>query len=227
MRVLLADDHTLMLEGLRNLLEAHGIEVAGTARDGWEAAEQARKLRPDVILMDIRMPVWDGLTATRVIKAEMPEMKIVVLTTSAESEDLFEAVKSGATGYLLKSMDAESLIDALRDAEQDVPPFAPGLAARLLAQFATPSDSAPDDTPAGPEPVIGGDEALSARQFEVLDLVAQGLSYKEVGARVYVSPRTVKYHMAEIMRKLHFQNRAQVLAYAGALMAKGETADPH
>ena len=112
MRVLLADDHTLMLEGLKNLLEAHGIEVAGTARDGREAAQQARILRPDVILMDIRMPVWNGLEATRVIKAEMPGTKVVVLTTSAESEDLFEAVKSGATGYLLKSMDAESLIDA-------------------------------------------------------------------------------------------------------------------
>ena len=104
MRVLLADDHMLMLEGLQNLLEAHGIEVAGTARDGREAAELARKLRPDVILMDIRMPVWDGLQATRVIKAELPETKVIVLTTSAESEDLFEAVKSGATGYLLKSL---------------------------------------------------------------------------------------------------------------------------
>ena len=225
MRVLLADDHTLMLEGLQNLLEAHGIEVAGTARDGREAAEQARKLRPDLILMDIRMPVWDGLTATRVIKAEMPEIKVIVLTTSAESEDLFEAVKSGATGYLLKSMDAESLIDALHDAEQDVPPFAPGLAARLLTQFATLSESCLDATPQRPASASGGEEPLSARQLEVLDLVAQGLSYKEVGDRVCLSPRTVKYHMAEIMRKLHLQNRAQVLAYAGALMANGETPD--
>jgi DNA-binding NarL/FixJ family response regulator len=225
MRVLLADDHALMLEGLQNLLEAHGIEVAGTARDGREAVEQARKLRPDVILMDIRMPVWDGITATRVIKAEMPETKIVVLTTSAESEDLFEAVKSGATGYLLKSMDAESLIDALHDAEQDVPPFAPGLAARLLAQFATLSESRPDDPARRAEPATCGEEPLSARQLQVLDLVVQGLSYKEVGDRVCLSPRTVKYHMAEIMRKLHLQNRAQVLAYAGALMAQGETPD--
>jgi len=224
MRVLLADDHTLMLEGLRNLLEAHGIEVAGTARDGREAAEQARKLRPDVILMDIRMPVWNGLEATRVIKAEMPGTKVVVLTTSAESEDLFEAVKSGATGYLLKSMDAESLIDALHDAELDIPPFAPGLAARLLAQFATLSEPHPDDAPPRPEPA-GGEEPLSERQLEVLDLVARGLSYKEVGDRVYLSPRTVKYHMAEIMRKLHLQNRAQVLAYAGALLAQGEGSD--
>ena len=227
MRVLLADDHTLMLEGLQNLLEAHGIEVAGTARDGREAAEQARKLRPDVILMDIRMPEWDGLQATRVIKAELPEIKVIVLTTSADSEDLFEAVKSGATGYLLKSMDAESLIDALHDAEQDVPPFAPGLAARLLAQFAAAPGPESVPAPEGPPRPLpqppDAEEPLSERQLEVLDLVAQGLSYKQVGERVCLSPRTVKYHMAEIMRKLHLQNRAQVLAYAGALMAQGET----
>jgi two-component system NarL family response regulator len=236
MRVLLADDHTLMLEGLQNLLEAHGIEVAGTARDGREAAEQARKLRPDVILMDIRMPVWDGLQATRVIKAELPEIKVIVLTTSAESEDLLEAVKSGATGYLLKSMDAESLIDALHDAEQDVPPFSPGLAARLLALFAAATGPHPaPGSGSGQEPgqreaprplsqPPDAEEPLSERQLEVLELVAQGLSYKEVGDRVCLSPRTVKYHMAEIMRKLHLQNRAQVLAYAGALLAQGETA---
>jgi DNA-binding NarL/FixJ family response regulator len=233
MRVLLADDHTLMLEGLRNLLEAHGIEVAGTAADGREAAEQARRLHPDLILMDIRMPVWDGLKATRVIKAQLPEVKVVVLTTSTESEDLFEAVKSGATGYLLKSMDAEALIEALHDAEQDIPPFAPGLGTRLLAQFAALSASDGDGSrdpvgsraagPPGPAaPAAGEEERLTARQLEVLDLVAQGLSYKEVGARLWLSPRTVKYHMAEIMRKLHLQNRAQVLAYAGALLAQGE-----
>jgi len=223
MRVLLADDHMLMLEGLQNLLEAHGIEVAGTARNGREAAEQARRLRPDVVLMDIRMPEWDGLMATRVIKAEMPEVKVIVLTTSSESEDLFEAVKSGATGYLLKSMDADSLIDALHDAEQDVPPFAPGLAARLLAQFAaTAGAEPPAGPPRRPGPADSGDEPLSDRQLEVLALVAQGLSYQDVGERVCLSPRTVKYHMGEIMRKLHLQNRAQVLAYAGALLAGGE-----
>ena len=199
MRVLLADDHALLLEGLQNLLEAHDIEVAGTARDGREAVEQARKLRPDVILMDIRMPVCDGLSATRLIKAELPETKIVVLTTSAEDQDLFEAVKSGASGYLLKSMDAESLIDALHDAEQDVPPFAPGLAAKLLAEFARraePGGREPDDGALGRgrdggrvgAGVAASGEPLTPRQTEVLTLVAEGLSYKEVGGRVYLSP---------------------------------------
>ncbi len=171
MRVLLADDHTLLLEGLQNLLEAHGIEVAGTARNGREAAEQARRLRPDVVLMDIRMPEWDGLTATRVIKAELPEVKVIMLTTSSESEDLFEAVKSGATGYLLKSMDAESLIDALHDAEQDVPPFAPGLAARLLAQFAAAGGSLPAAPAPSAEPATRpAPPAPSARRRRDLPL---------------------------------------------------------
>jgi two-component system NarL family response regulator len=229
MRVLLADDHALLLEGLQNLLEAHDIEVVGTARDGSEAAVQARKLRPEVILMDVRMPVCDGLCATRIIKSEVPEIKIVILTTSSEDQDLFEAVKSGASGYLLKSMDAESLIEALHDAQQDIPPFAPGLAARLLAEFARTTAASPAETPAGTPPNRGvgteatmpavplEEDAITQRQAEVLSLVAQGLTYREVGARLYLSPRTVKYHMAEIMRKLHLQNRAQVLAHAGAV----------
>jgi DNA-binding NarL/FixJ family response regulator len=274
MRVLLADDHALLLEGLQNLLEAHGVEVAGTAKNGHEAAVQARRLRPDLILMDIRMPVCDGLTATRTIKAEMPEIAIVILTTSSEDQDLFEAIKSGASGYLLKSMDAEGLIDALQDAQQDIPPFAPGLAAKLLAEFArtagqtgpatsgvtaaagteaaaTEAEASAGTEAAGAEAAAGNAEAtatatgteaaagnaevagspsaeepLSPRQVEVLTLVAQGLSYKEVGDRVYLSPRTVKYHMAEIMRKLHFTNRAQVLAQAEGLIGIGETTDP-
>ena len=230
MRVLLVDDHALLVEGLQNLLEAHDVEVAGVARDGREAVVQARKLRPDVILMDIRMPVCDGLTATRLIKSELPETKIVVLTTSAEDHDLFEAVKSGASGYLLKSMDAESLIEALHDAQQDIPPFAPGLAAKLLSEFARTAEassaetlaSAPSNrgagTAAGMPSVPPEEDTITQRQAEVLSLVARGLSYREVGAKLYLSPRTIKYHMAEIMRKLHLQNRAQVLAYAGAVM---------
>jgi DNA-binding NarL/FixJ family response regulator len=237
-RVLLADDHALLLEGLKNLLEAHGIEVAGAANNGQEAATQAKALRPDVILMDVRMPVCDGLAATRIIKADMPESKIVILTTSTEDQDLFEAVKSGACGYLLKSMDADGLVEALYDLEQDIPPFAPGLAAKLLAEFARAATSpasegpersdsptscsgqAPSHDPAGR--AQSGEEPLSQRQTEILALVAQGLSYKEVGARIHLSPRTVKYHMAEIMQKLHLQNRAQVLTYVGRTASDGE-----
>ena len=220
MSVLLADDHRLLLEGLSNLLEAHNIQVAGLANDGLEAIKLARSLHPDVILMDIRMPRCDGLRATRVIKAEMPEIKIVILTTSTEDQDLFEAVKSGACGYLLKSMDAEELVEALDQVQQGIPPFSPGLAARLLSEFARlaplPSAAPP---PAVPPPAAppGPPGRLTARQMEVLALVAEGLSYKEVGARLGLAPRTIKYHMSEIMAALHLEHRAQVLAYAGKI----------
>ncbi len=225
MKVLLVDDHRLLLEGLTNLLEAHGVEVAGTARDGREGARLALKLRPDVTLMDISMPDCDGLTATRMIRAEWHDARIVILTTSAEDRDLFEAVKSGACGYLLKSMDAEELMEALDQAQQGVPPFSPGLAARLLSEFARlgPPGSVGGPGAVGPPPppppavVAEPAPGLTERQREVLALVAEGLSYKEVGARLGLAPRTIKYHMGEIMAALHLEHRAQVLAYAGRL----------
>jgi DNA-binding NarL/FixJ family response regulator len=220
MRVLLVDDNRLMLEGLQNLLEAHEIEIAGLAVNGQESIDLARELKPDVILMDVRMPVCDGLTATRAIKAEMPETRIVVLTTSTEDHDLFEAVKSGACGYLLKSMATDELIEALQQVRQGIPPFSPGLAARLLEEFARvgrPQESAPSQLSAdsaNTEETAPG-SLLNSRQIEVLRMVADGLTYKEVGAKLFLSPRTIKYHMAEIMNRLHMENRAQVLAYAG------------
>jgi DNA-binding NarL/FixJ family response regulator len=224
MKVLLVDDNRLMLEGLQNLLEAHGIQTAGMAKDGHQAVALARELQPDVILMDIRMPGCDGLAATRLIKAEMPEARIVILTTSTEEQDLFEAVKSGACGYLVKSMDAGELVEALDQTMQGVPPFSPGLAAKLLNEFARVSNSAGPVSPTNlaetPEATPGG--GLSGRQTEVLTLVSQGLSYKEAGARLSLSPRTIKYHMVEIIQQLHLQNRAQVLAYAGSLGLKGD-----
>lgn len=211
MRVLLADDHRLLLEGLANLLDAHGIQVAGMAHDGLEAIELARSLHPDVVLIDIRMPRCDGLSATRVIKAEMPETKIVILTTSTEDSDLFEAVRSGACGYLLKSMDADELIDALAQADQGIPPFSPGLAVKLLQEFAR------RDTPGG-----RSESHLTERQRQVLELVSQGFSYKEAGVQLGLSPRTIKYHMAVILQELHLKHRAQVLAYAGRLGMGGK-----
>jgi DNA-binding NarL/FixJ family response regulator len=217
MRVLLADDHRLLVEGLSNLLTAHGIEVVGTASDGVEAVAQARALHPDLILMDIRMPRCDGLAATRLIKAQMPESKIVMLTTSAEDQDLFESVKSGACGYLLKSVSGECFIEALHGLEQGVPPFSPGLAARILSEFARQAaqrdevKSHEGDAPAGEK------AGLTARQTDVLRLIAGGLTYKEVGAQLGMSERTVRYHMAEIMQRLHLENRSQVIAYAGRM----------
>jgi two-component system NarL family response regulator len=219
MKVLLVDDNRLMLEGLQNLLEAYNIEVAGMAKDGWEAVSLALELKPDVILMDIRMPRCDGLTATRLIKAEMADAKIVILTTSTEDQDLFEAVKSGACGYLVKSMDADELVEALEQAMQCIPPFSPGLSAKLLTEFARLGNrpSADDATYRDSTSMVMSGDRLNPRQIEVLKLVSEGFSYKEVGARLSLSPRTVKYHMTEIMKRLHMENRAQVLAYAGRM----------
>ena len=228
MKVLLVDDNRLMLEGLQNLLEAYKIEVAGTAKDGWQAIALARELKPDVILMDIRMPGCDGLTATRLIKAETADAKIVILTTSTEDEDLFEAVKSGACGYLVKSMDTDELVEALEQAAQGTPPFSPGLAGRLLKEFARVTNQPPVTNAKSPEKTVNvvSTSGLNPRQIEVLKLVSDGLSYKEVGAKLGLSPRTIKYHMAEIMDRLHLENRAQVLAYAGRMGWKGNKLDP-
>lgn len=219
MKVLLVDDNRLMLEGLQNLLDANNIEVAGVAFDGLESVEIARQVDHDVILMDIRMPRCDGLTATRLIKAENPEAKIIILTTSTEDGDLFEAIKSGACGYLLKSIDTDELVEALGQAQQGTPPFSPGLAVKLLDEFkrfSNPQESISSKSSEKKTDAPSGNK-LSARQIEVLKLVADGLTYKEVGARLFLSERTIKYHMAEIMNRLHLENRSQVLSFAGQM----------
>ena len=146
----------------------------------------------------------------------MADAKIVILTISAEDHDIFVAVRSGACGYLVKSMDADELITALEQAHQGIPPFSPGLAARLIDEFArlAGADGQAAPSAAGPRPAAG---LLTGRQCEVLSLVARGLSYKEVGVQLNLSPRTIKYHMSEIMSRLHLEHRAQVLAYAGRM----------
>jgi DNA-binding NarL/FixJ family response regulator len=215
MKILLVDDHQLLVEGLGNLLTANQFEVVGVARDGLEAIKLARLLQPDLILMDLSMPKCDGITATRLIKAQQPEAKIVILTTSGEDQDLFEAVKSGAIGYLLKSMGGKDLVEALHGLDHGFPPFSPGLAARIMSEFAKQSGGKN-------EPQVGSNQDhrgeiqesyLTPRQYEVLELVAQGLSYKEVGERLGLSPSTVKYHIREIVQHLHLKNRTQALAY--------------
>ncbi len=218
MRVLLVDDHPLFLEGLRNLLASESIEVAGLANDGLEALSEARRLHPDVILMDIQMPRCDGVAATRLIKAEMPEIKIVMLTMSEEEDDLFEAVKSGASGYLLKRLDAERLFEYLADLNSGQPPFSPGLAAKVLDEFAHMAAQLQPPRPPENGPAVPADTAgsagLSARQRQILTLVAQGQTYKQVAQTIGIGERTVKYHMAEILEHLHLRNRTDVIAYA-------------
>lgn len=217
MKVLLVDDHPLFLEGLQYLLETHGIEVAGTAGNGGQAVDRARALKPDVILMDIEMPGGGGLDAIRPIKKEMPEVKIVMLTSFDNNENLFEAVKRGASGYLLKNLNAEELIALLHTLEQGEAPLSPGLAARLLTEFARQAAEKEPEASAGRETAAGREEPvekLTPRQTEVLNLVARGMSYKEIGAALGLSERTVKYHMERILELLHLENKAQAIAYA-------------
>ncbi len=212
-RILLADDHGLFLEGLQNLLQAGGYQVVGTARDGLEALQLARKLHPDVILMDVRMPDCDGLTATRLIQAEMPEIKIVMLTTSTEDQDLFEAIKSGASGYLLKNLEPNQLFDYLRGLSRGEAPLSRELSARLLREFSSQARTLDEQAVAGLPGAPPG-PALSPRQREILALVAAGRSYKEVAATLNLSEHTVKYHVGEILGRLHLKNRSEVVAYA-------------
>ena len=229
MKILLVDDHKLFLEGLSNLLNSKGMNVMGVAHDGFEALSLARQLRPDLILMDIHMPKCDGVAATRLIKAEMPECKIVMLTLSEDERDLFEAIKSGASGYLLKNLDASEFFTYLEELRSGHPPFSPGLAEKILNEFANqPSrpytqSKLPDSklqTEGAPE------TALSPRQMQVLTLVAQGQTYRQVADTIGITERTVKYHMAEILECLHLQNRAQVIAYAARMGMVRPTPDP-
>ena len=220
-RVLLVDDHRLFLEGLDNLLRSEGIQVVGTAHDGYEALTKARKLKPDVILMDIHMPDCDGVAATRLIKAEIPDIKIVILTMSEDEADLFEAVKSGASGYLLKSLDAEEFLGYLDDLQKGHSPFSPGLAEKILKAFSTqdtkPTREAVKQVSTDTLPQSACNEKLSPRQIQVLTLVAKGQTYREVAATLKISERTVKYHVGEILNCLHLENRAQVIAYAARM----------
>ena len=207
MRVLIADDHPLFRDGLRSLLEARGIEVVGEARNGREAVERARRLDPDVVLMDLSMPEVNGLAATRLISAAVPNVKVVILTASEDDADLFEAIKSGAQGYLFKNLDSNELFRLLEGVARGEPALTPGLARKLLGEFARPAAAprVPADAPA----------ELTDREREVLDLLVQGITTnRELAERLVVSENTVKYHLRNILDKLHLQNRAQVVAYA-------------
>lgn len=205
MRVLLADDHALFRAGIASLLSAWGMEVVGEAGDGIEALELARKTKPDLVLMDIGMPVCNGLEATKLIKTELPETTIVMVTVSDEDADLFEAIKAGATGYLLKNMSEEEFSRTLDAIAEGEPALSPGLAARILDELARRSGERREDE-RGPE--------LSDREREVLTLVAEGATNREIAERLVISENTVSFHVKNILAKLHLKNRAQAAAYA-------------
>lgn len=205
-RVLLADDHALFRDGLASLLTAWDMEIVGQAGDGQEAVEQARALRPDLVLMDIHMPRLNGLEATRIIKTEFPDTKVVMVTVSDAEESLFDAIKSGAEGYILKNVPGDEFGRLLSNLAHGEPAMSAGLARRLLEEFAHGKARG-----RGQE---GEEEALTAREQQVLEEVAAGRTNREIGASLFVSEETVKYHLKNIMQKLHLRNRAEVVAWA-------------
>lgn len=207
MRVLLADDHALFRAGIASLLRAWGLEVVGQAGDGIEAIELAHRLQPELVLMDIGMTPCNGLEATRVIKSELPEVKVIIVTVSEDDQDLFEAVKSGAEGYLLKGMSEEELGSTLEKISTGQAALSPALAVKILDEFAR---MAREETGKPPRP----EDELTDREREVLRLVADGATNREIGSQLYISENTVSFHMKNILAKLHLKNRAQAAAFA-------------
>ena len=204
--VLLVDDHVLVRKGVASLLESHeGIKVIGEAGNGCEAIRFVRETAPDVILMDVHMPKCDGLHAVRVIKHEMPDVKIIMLTVDEHDEVLFEAIKSGAQGYLLKKLTPEELISTIEATARGEVALSQAMMGKLLAQFQRP--------PISPD-VDALREGLTSRETEVLSLVANGATNHEIAETLNISENTVKRHLQNILSKLHLQNRIQAAVYA-------------
>ncbi|MFF8773904.1 response regulator [Kitasatospora sp. NPDC015120] len=210
-RVLVADDQTVVREGIVMLLGLlPGIEVVGSAADGEEAVALVARHRPDVVLMDLRMPRCDGVEATRRIRAGHPGTEVVVLTTYADDDSLFPALRAGARGYLTKDAGAEEIARAIADVRSGAAGLAPQVQLRLLERL---SGDAP--APAGgPAAQAELPDGLTAREAQVLGLIAQGLSNTEIARRLYVSPATVKTHINNLFAKTGVRDRAQAVAYA-------------
>jgi len=208
-KVLVVDDHALFRRGIAAVLaNQESLEVVGEASDGLEAIEKTKEIAPDVILMDLMMPHCTGLEAIQALQAEMPQVNILVLTVSEMEADLFAAMKFGAKGYLLKNTEPDELIHAIFHIAQGGVIVSPLMATKLLAEF--------KDLTAGVErePIQKADADLSPREGEVLQLVAQGATNKEIADSLFISENTVKTHLRNIMEKLHLANRSQAAAYA-------------
>lgn len=209
-KVLVVDDHTLFRKGIINLLQAQsGIEVVGEAKDGREGIALARQLRPDVILMDVQMPGCNGIEATGAIRQELPEARIIMLTVSEQDEDLFSAIKAGARGYLLKSVEPDHLlkaIDLLMKGEAVIPH---NMASKLLTEF-----SAIANKPASKTDASGDYQLLTNREKEILQTLSNGASNKEIANALNISEHTVKIHLKNILKKLQVNNRLQAAVYA-------------
>lgn len=205
MRIVLVDDQPLVRNGIASLLQAHGHQVVGEAGDGQQALELVRRTRPDLVLMDLNMPVLDGLSATRLLKTEHPNLKVVILTVSDDERDLIEAVKGGAHGYLLKDLEADDFFEAIDAVEHGESVIPPRLARHLWDEFGKIATLAPEPTATA--------DTLTDREWEVLRLVAAGHTNREIADRLSISENTVKFHMRGILDKLHLRNRTEVAAW--------------
>jgi len=203
-RLLLADDHRMLRESLRRAMEDNGFDVVGEAPDGAEAVRLAEELRPDVILMDVTMPVLDGVEATRQVRDRVPGTQVVILTMHADREVLVDAIRAGAAGYLVKDCSTEEVVDTVRKAAAGETALSAELAASMLGEVR----ELVRREDAGAEPII------SKREEEVLQLIADGLSTTEVAAKLYISVKTVKNHLASIYQKLDTRDRTQAVLQA-------------
>ena len=210
MRILLADDHALFRDGLASLLAAWGHDVVGQAADGTAAVELATRLRPDIVLMDVAMPGGGGIGATREIAAAIADVAIVMLTASEDIDDLFAAIKAGARGYLLKNLEAAELRGMLEAVARGEAAITPAIAARMLAELARPVVPA---TQAASSEARDPDR-LTERELDVLRLVVAGRRNKEMAAELGISENTVKFHLRNILDKLHAQSRSEMVATA-------------
>jgi two-component system, NarL family, response regulator DegU len=202
-RLLLADDHRMLRDGLRRSMEDQGFAVVGEAADGQEAVRLAQQLRPDVVLMDVSMPRLDGVEATRLLRRSLPSVPVVMLTMHADGDVVSRAVQAGAVGYLVKDCSTEEVAAAVRTAASGESALSPGLASSMLEQVHRDGGHGE-----------GGNRTISRREEEVLQLVADGLSLPEVAARLYISVKTVKNHLASIYSKLEARDRTQAVLRA-------------
>ena len=208
LRVMVADDHALFRRGLQMVLEAEpDIDLVGEASDGVEAVEKSQELMPDVILMDVRMPKRSGIEAASQIKDLLPHVKILMLTISDEEADLYDAIKAGASGYLLKEIPIEEVADAIRSVWAGQSRISPSMASKLLNEFAAMSKATGDRSQI-PAP------RLTDREMEVLRLVAKGMNNRDIAKDLYISENTVKNHIRNILEKLHLHSRMEAVVYA-------------
>jgi DNA-binding NarL/FixJ family response regulator len=206
-RVMIADDHDLYRRGMQVVVELDGTaQVVGEASNGAEAVEVCQRVEPEVVLMDVRMPGVGGIEACRLIRESVPTARILMLTMSDDESDLFEAIKAGASGYLLKDLPGEEVADAIRRVHDGQAIIPPGMAATLLTEFTRLSQE--------PEPISGSAPLLTDREVEVLRLVARGRANREIADELVISENTVKNHVRNILEKLHLHSRVEAAVYA-------------